>query len=225
MRRTSTCSPLAEWHSNSEGSYRLCEAHMQEGGVMDWRPRGGRQGLQQLGQTAGGSSEHTWPLKSLPQMDTCTHGSKWLHASDSTGYMSVLELVLLINYSTAWKQNWPNVDSRQVECCHTCPELAVCSVLMSLMASWPEGQALFSPPVGHTAGQTGTHWETIWNFDVFLAWFVYSVMKDTMWRVWLVQAGPEISHVFIYCQFTFSSIPTSITQRSRKTDPWLYQRW
>lgn len=44
--------------TNSEGSYRLCDV-LTCRGVMDLGPKGGRQGLQQGGQTAGGSSEHT----------------------------------------------------------------------------------------------------------------------------------------------------------------------
>lgn len=34
--------------------------------------------------------------------------------------------------------------------CYTCPELAVWSILVSLPAAGPEGQASLSPPVTHT---------------------------------------------------------------------------
>lgn len=51
-----------------QGSYKVpegltCRADMQ--GVMGWRPRGGRWGLQQGGQSGRGSNEHRWRLKSL----------------------------------------------------------------------------------------------------------------------------------------------------------------
>lgn len=51
-----------------QGSYKVpegltCRADMQ--GVMGWRPRGGRRGLQQGGQSGRGSNEHRWRLKSL----------------------------------------------------------------------------------------------------------------------------------------------------------------